>query len=161
MSELTAEVLRSVLDYNPETGVFTWRVKAGVRMPGTIAGSPDSLGYIKIAFRKKDYRAHRLAWLYVYGEWPADMVDHIDGNPANNAIANLRDVSTVVNQQNHRKAKRTNKSGLLGVSRKAKCSTARIKVGDKVIFLGCFKTDEEAHAAYLEAKRLLHAGCTI
>lgn len=160
-SILSAKRLREILDYNPETGVFTWRVRAGSRMPGTIAGSPDDLGYIKIAIRKKDYRAHRLAWLYVYGEWPADMVDHIDGNPGNNAITNLRDVSTVVNQQNLRKAKSTNKSGLIGVSRKAKCSTARIKVGGKVLFLGCFKTDEEAHAAYLEAKRLLHSGCTI
>lgn len=161
MSELTAEAVRSVLNYEPSTGIFTWRVRAGTRMPGTIAGSPDDLGYIKIAIRKKDYRAHRLAWLYVYGEWPADMVDHIDGNPANNAIANLRDVDTTVNQQNLRKAKSTNKSGLIGVSRKAKCSVARIKVDGKVLFLGAFKTDEEAHAAYLEAKRLLHSGCTI
>lgn len=161
MTELTAEVLRSKLDYSPETGVFTWRVRAGKAWPGRVAGSPDSYGHTQIRINTRKYAAHRLAWLYMTGAWPADMVDHIDGDPANNAFRNLREADNRLNQQNHRKAKRTNKTGLLGVSRKAKCSTARIKVGDRVLFLGCFATDEEAHAAYLNAKRRFHPGCTI
>lgn len=82
MTELTAEVLRSKLDYSPETGVFTWRVRAGKAWPGRVAGSPDSWGHTQIRINTRKYAAHRLAWLYMTGNWPADMLDHIDGNPA-------------------------------------------------------------------------------
>lgn len=152
-----------ILDYNQETGVFTWKVKArkGRVAAGDVAGYTDLDGYIKIGIDGRYYNAHRLAWLFMTGEWPTDMLDHIDGNPANNAFRNLREADNRLNQQNHRKAKSTNKCGLLGVSKKAKCSIARIKVDGKVLYLGSFKTDEEAHAAYLEAKRRLHPGCTI
>jgi hypothetical protein len=161
MAELTAEVLRSKLTYNPETGVFIWRVRAGKAWPGRVAGSPDSWGHTQIRINTRKYATHRLAWLYVHGEWPKQHIDHIDGNPANNALRNLREVDMSVNQQNLRKAKSTNKCGLLGVSRKANYSVARIKVGDRVLFLGTFETNEEAHAAYLNAKRRFHPGCTI
>lgn len=160
-TKLTADRLRELLDYNPETGLLTWRVTRAKGKKGAVAGGRDALGYVKIGIDGSDYRGHRLAWLHYYGEWPRDMLDHIDGDVTNNAIVNLRDVDTSVNQQNQRKAQRTNKSGLIGVSRKEKCSVARIKVGGEVRYLGAFGTDEEAHAAYLNAKRQLHAGCTI
>lgn len=160
-TKLTAERLRELLNYDPETGLFTWRVTRAKGKKGAVAGGRDDLGYVKIGIDGGDYRGQRLAWLHYYGEWPARQVDHIDGNPENNAIANLRDVDTSLNQQNIRKAKSTNKSGLIGVSRKAKCSIARINVDGEVRYLGAFKTDAEAHAVYLDAKRRFHPGCTI
>jgi hypothetical protein len=161
MTELTAEILRSKLDYNPETGVFTWRVRAGKAWPGRVAGSLDSHGHTQIRINTRKYGTHRLAWLYMTGNWPADMLDHIDGNPANNAFRNLREVDTTVNQQNQRRAHADNRSGFLGVSRLGVKWKASITVDKKFIHLGVFDTAAKAGTAYLEAKRRLHPGCTI
>lgn len=95
---------------------------------------------------------------------PSGHIDHIDGNPSNNAISNLRDGSCQENVQNIKSAKRSNKSSkLLGVSYHArdKLWRARIMVGRKNICIGYFKDKFTAHAAYIKEKRLLHAGCTI
>ncbi len=160
--QITAKRLRELLDYNPETGRMTWRVAASTKAPaGAVAGGPDSSGYTKIGLLGRDYRAQRLAWMHHYGEWPKGQVDHIDGNPANNAIANLRDVPQTLNQQNQRKAHAHNSHGFMGVSRLGKKWQARIKVGADRMYLGVFTTPEDAHAVYLDAKRRLHVGCTI
>lgn len=159
---IAAKRLRELLDYNPESGILTWRVAASAKAPaGAVAGGPDSSGYTKIGLLGRDYRAQRLAWLHHYGEWPKGQVDHIDGNPANNAIANLRDVPQTMNQQNQRKAHAHNSHGFMGVSRLGKKWQARIKVGAERLYLGVFATPEHAHAVYLDAKRRLHVGCTI
>lgn len=102
--------------------------------------------------------------MYVTGEWPEINVDHRDGDPSNNRFSNLRDVAQQVNVQNVRKGtKRNLSSGLLGVSFHARDRLwrARIYKDGKDIVLGYFKTPEAAHAAYLSAKRDIHAGCTI
>jgi HNH endonuclease len=86
-------------------------------MVGAVAGSDSGNGYYKIqVFGQKCY-AHRLAWLFTYGRWPADYLDHIDCDPGNNRIANLREASQSENQQNRHTAYRRNNSGLLGVHR--------------------------------------------
>ncbi|WP_230878255.1 HNH endonuclease signature motif containing protein [Burkholderia sp. 9779_493] len=108
--------------------------------------------------------AHRLAWFYVYGEWPSGDIDHIDGVRTNNAINNLRDVPRGVNMQNQRRARSNNRtSGLLGVTWHARryrwC--AQIQVDGKRKGIGYFDDAETAHQAYLDAKRKLHAGCSI
>ena len=159
---VSADYLRSILAYDADTGVFTRLVRTGHRVKvGDVAGSKNGLGYIAISVVGRARYAHRLAWLYMHGEWPAGDIDHIDGNPSNNAIANLRDVSHRVNQQNRRRAQSNNTSGFLGAARKRKRWQAIISVDGKLRRLGTFDTPAEANAAYLEAKRLLHPGCTI
>ena len=160
---LTAARLRELLSYDPETGEFTRLVQTcGRALVGDIAGTAHVRGYRRIRVENVSHMAHRLAWLHVHGEWPTGLIDHIDGNPGNNRIANLRVVTSSLNQQNQRKAHSHNtKSGLLGVQANYKKWAANIRVSGKRTYLGSFDTPEEAHAAYLEAKRRLHATCTI
>lgn len=162
--KITAAFLRELFHYDPETGVFTrlvTRPGKGARV-GDVAGTLKPSGYLTIWICGANHMAHRLAWLYVHGKWPDHEIDHIDGNRANNAIANLRDVTRSVNHENLRRARSDNAHGFLGVSPfKGKWWKARITVNGKWQHLGTFRTPEEAHAAYLEAKRRLHVGCTI
>jgi hypothetical protein len=145
---LTAEGLRELMEYDPETGIFTWR--AGMRS-GKAAGGSRSDGYCYVNVGRR-YFVHRLAFLYVYGRWPADDVDHIDGNPSNNAIANLREATRSQNHQNKR-SRRNTSSGLKGVTWQGRKWVARIKRDGRNDYLGSFKTAEEAHAAYCAAAK--------
>lgn len=162
-ADLTAQELRELLHYDPETGVFTWLKRRGSRAGGSIAGSPHEDGYIQIGVLGRLYGAHRLAWVYMHGLFPTGDVDHIDGVRSNNKIKNLRDVSRSVNLQNQRKPRSDNTSGFLGITLNVRTNTwcARIQSNGKQRNLGYFKTQEEAHNAYLAAKRLHHLGCTI
>lgn len=164
MNRVTQAAAKELLDYNLETGVFTWKVKArkGPVAAGDVAGYTDLDGYIKIGIDGRYYNAHRLAFLYVTGQWPTGSVDHLDGNRRNNAWSNLRDVSQVVNMQNQRKAHADSKSGVMGASRtRTGRWKACITVDKQFFYLGLFDTAEQAGAAYMEAKRRLHPGCTI
>lgn len=158
---LTAERLRELFHYDPETGVFTRLVDAGRIRAGSIAGCEDNNGYLLIMIDYRQHKAHRLAWLYVHGVLPANQIDHIDGNPANNRIDNLRDVTAAVNQQNRKRAQTNNKLGFLGVTRSGNKFEAAIRLNKKVRHLGTFKTPEDAHQAYLGAKRRLHPAGTL
>ena len=158
---VSADYLRSILAYDADTGVFTRLVSVSSRAKvGDVAGCKSN-GYIVIRVFGKSRYAHRLAWLYVYGQWPAGDIDHIDGCGTNNRIANLRDVTHSTNMQNLIQATIRNTNGFLGVMRSRKQWEARILVDGKRRYLGQFDTPELAHAAYLEAKRLHHVGCTI
>lgn len=160
--DLTAETLREHLSYDPGTGVFTRRKSnTNAVKAGTVAGSLARNGYVTIMVNGHMYKAHRLAWLYVYGVWPAHHIDHINGVKHDNRIANLRDVPMSINAQNLRAAKRANP--YLGVSyHKAHNNwRATIKINGRYKHLGSFDTPEDARDAYLEAKRKLHVGCTI
>lgn len=162
--ELTQNRLRSVLSYDEKSGVFIWKAyKAGIKH-GSRAGYADKRGAVFIRIDGSRHSAHRLAWLYVYGKFPDFEIDHINGNPGDNRISNLRDVPHIENQQNFREAFSTNKSaGLLGVSlhKKTGLWRARITARNKEFCLGYFKSPDVAHAAYVSAKRQLHEGCTI
>ena len=165
-SILSAQRLRELVHYSPESGLFTRRVKSSSRTyPGKPAGSPNTAGYLQLRVDGVRYLAHRLAWLYVHGEWPNQVIDHIDGNPANNRIANLRDVSISVNLQNQRAAQGRTKSGMLGVhiqNNRGKIRyLAQIVLDGKLRHVGSFDTASEAYGAYLTAKRESHHGCTI
>jgi hypothetical protein len=159
---LTAHQLRELLAYDPITGVFTRlaRTANSVKV-GSVAGSDDGSGYLRICVSGSVQKAHRLAWLYVYGLWPTGDIDHIDGNPSNNRIANLRDVTTSVNMQNQRRARSDNASGFLGVSRVKDRWRADINTNGKSFYIGLFDSPAVAHAAYIDAKRELHEGNTI
>ena len=157
---LTQSYLKEILTYNPETGIFTWNnVHQGVKKNLT-AGSL-AYGYIDIMINNKIYKAHRLAWLYVHGEMPKNVIDHINRIKDDNRIENLRDVSNLINNQNRIKSSLNNKCGYLGVSKKGDKYRARIQANEKSHHLGCFETAELAHEAYLIAKRELHKGYTI
>jgi hypothetical protein len=157
------------LIYSPDTGLFHWRERHPTatlhgRMlntwnsawAGQVAGTPHSHGYVSIIIDYGKYRAHRLAWLLVYGEPVPDMLDHIDGNPANNRIANLRPASMSENIANARTRYNT-RSGVKGVRLHA-CGKydARITVHGKHHYLGLFATLEEAAAARRDAAHRLH-----
>lgn len=164
MSKLTAERLREVLAYDPESGLFTWSARTGgSATKGRAAGTVDERGYLRIGVDRRVYRAHRLVWLYVFGKWPSSEIDHIDGDKSNNRISNLRDVSRQVNQQNLRHPHKRGGSGALGVSKHASTGKwrARIWTNGKNKSLGLFDTKDLASDAYLSAKREHHEGATL
>jgi HNH endonuclease/AP2 domain len=154
--QVTSDYVRKNLYYNPDTGDFYWLISNSNRVKvGDIAGSVKE-GYriISITFNgKKNYfLAHRLAWLYIYGVWPNAGIDHIDRNPSNNRISNLREATQQENTRNQTKRENCS-SCYLGVSwyKRDKKWTARIKIGNKYHFLGYFDTEEEAALAYNRA----------
>lgn len=163
MSELTAERLRELLDYDPKTGNFTWLCSRGTRIKGEIAGSRNPEGYIQIRADRGTYRAHRLAWLITHGVWPTNEIDHINGDRSDNRLENLRDVSRTTNSQNMRVAGSCSISGIMGAhwDETSNKFRARIRVAGKMIYLGRYTTPEEAHQAYVTAKRKLHEGNTL
>lgn len=150
--------LLEVLNYEPSTGVFTWRLG---RNAGCVAGYTQSCGYLQIRIDGKAYYAHRLAWLAATGDLPKDRVDHIDGNRKNNRIENLRVVDQSTNLENQRQARADGSSGFLGVSKKRGRWRAAIKVKGKTMHIGTFDSPSEAQAAYIDFKRRMHVGCTI
>ncbi|WP_196487147.1 HNH endonuclease signature motif containing protein [Burkholderia vietnamiensis] len=160
---LTLEQFQELLTYEPDSGIFRWIVSRGPVHPGHIAGSVFGGGYVYVCINTHRYMAHRLAWLFVNGSWPTCFIDHINGDRADNRIANLRDVSCSVNTQNQKRPRSDNRSGLLGVSIVASTGKYRaaIKVDGKSIWIGDFNDPYEAHAAYVSEKRKRHVGCTI
>lgn len=164
---LTAERLRSLLDYDQSTGVFTRKVRTARCMKvGDVAGSVNSNGYVTVMVDGRSYKAHRLAWLHVIGKWPSGQIDHINCSRADNSFANLRDVDRSTNIQNQRKAHRGTLTGVLGVTMDRRGTAkrpfmAQIVVAGKRRGLGNHATAEQAHAAYLAAKRELHQGNTL
>ena len=155
----TAEEVRALLDYDPATGLFRWRRAVAQRVRvGAIAGSRNVGGYTYIGIDGRRYLAHRLALLYVTGAWPAAGVDHRDGDPGNNRLANLREATQAANLQNLAKQSRPTSSRYIGVSweNSRRRWRAEIQHEGKPWRLGRFATEELAYAAYLAAKAELH-----
>lgn len=153
---ITQSELKSVAHYDEQTGVFTRRTSKGGFHIGTPMGRTDTYGYKQLSIAGKAYLAHRAAWLYVNGEWPKDEIDHIDCNPLNNAIANLRESTRKGNVENVVRARKTSLTGVLGISPKDGKYQVRIGHNRKQYYIGFFNTKEEAHDAYVVAKRKLH-----
>jgi hypothetical protein len=154
---LTAAHLRKTLDYDLDTGVFTWLEPTTTRTRvGSVAGCTHEDGYVYVGLDYTLHRAHRLAWYYVYGEWPDRDLDHRDTIRHHNWIDNLRLATQGENSQNLRKPTIRNQCGLLGVSPYRGKFQAQIRVQGVQTWLGCYVTPEEAHAVYLVAKRELH-----
>lgn len=146
------EALRQNLSYDPETGVFRWALPRSRVRVGQIAGYSTRDGYKGIEFNGKSYLQHRLAWMYVYGEEIDGEIDHINGDRADNRIANLRVVTRAQNCQNRHNVRSDSKTGVLGASFNEGTFRAEIVVYGVRKFLGRFKTAEEAGRAYLAAK---------
>ena len=149
---LTAERVRELLDYDPATGVFRWRVSLMGRgaKAGAIAGTSNGQGRRQIKIEQRIYIASRLAFLWMTGRWPYRFVDHINGDTANDRWANLRQATDAQNAANSR-AKGT--LGFKGVTwdKSRQRFVARIKVNYRTINLGRFETAEAAHAVYVKA----------
>ncbi|WQZ00715.1 HNH homing endonuclease [Xanthomonas phage NP1] len=157
-NELTFEDVDKLLAYNHETGLLSWKVdRGGTAKAGSVTGCANSHGHLHVRVHGKLYKAHRLAWLLHTGAWPSQQLDHADGDPSNNRIANLRECSQAENVQNQRK-RSDNKSGVQGVSwhKNTNKWQAQIEVGGKNIYLGVFNTIEEAAQARAEAKAKYH-----
>lgn len=145
---LTIERLEELLTYDPETGIFVFRVERGQKPVGTVAGYFYPNGRCQIAIDGEDYFRARLAWFWMTGEHPRREVDHKDGDPGNDRWVNLRLATT---SQNHANRRGYSASGFKGVYRDKKTWAANITINGKVRHLGNFKTPELAHAAYIKA----------
>lgn len=150
---LTQKRLRDLLEYDPETGRMIWRVSLrGPAKLGSPAGVIDRNGYHVIRIAGVQYKAHRLAWLYVHGEWPPTLIDHSNGDKTDNRIANLRMCTSTQNQWNKKGSPSARNGGLKGASKRTNGSwRSRITVDGKSIHLGTFGTAHEAHTAYVNA----------
>lgn len=156
---LTIERLHEVLDYDPETGIFVWKIKLRKSLViGTRAGSLDRFGYRTIKIDMKGYREGRLAWFYMKGSWPSPEIDHKDNNPSNNSLSNLREANSAQQKVNRSTSDRNRKYNLpKWVSRNGQNGFAAIiTVNKKSRNLGTFKTPEEAHAVAAKYAKDLH-----
>jgi len=168
MKKYTSEferALKEFIQYDPETGILRWIKRPGQRVNvEDVIGSPTKDGHLQMSFRGQKLIVHRVAWFLYYGYWPTE-VDHWDTNGFNNALWNLRDADHKINAENKRRANINNRTQLLGVHFRTDCLAnpyrAIIGLNGKTVSLGQYATAEEAHWAYIEAKRKLHAGNTL
>ena len=157
--KISHERLKELLEYSQDTGIFVWRNdRSGLAKQGVIAGGTNNEGYRLISIDSISYKAHRLAWLYVNGEFPKTLIDHINGNRDDNRISNLRLATDKLNGRNRTKLNKNNKSGYAGVSwhPQLKRWWARIRVDGKNKSLGTYHDPAEAHKAYLDGKKKYH-----
>lgn len=161
---ITQEEVRRIFQYDAETGMMVWKEpNARCVKAGDAAGNLTPQGYRCVMILGRGYMVHRIAWLYTFGKFPIDCIDHINGVKDDNRLCNLREATPLQNCGNRRVPSRNNTSGFLGAFYdKQRCKwTAKIRVNGKLKALGRFKTPEEAHQRYLEAKRQFHEYCTI
>ena len=158
MTKPTVERLKELLHYEPETGAFTWRVKRGGGIvAGDDAGAIDGNGYLHIKIDGKTRKAHRLAWLYIHGEWPETSLDHMNRDKLDNRISNLRLATCAQNQQNC-KIRKDSTSNVTGVQwhKHHQKWQARIQFNKQEIHLGYFGQFDEAVDARKTAERQYH-----
>ncbi len=165
---LTQDRVRELFEYFPETGELFWRPRASSEFTDerhakrwntcfahTQAGHENKRGYRRIQVGDHIYLAHRIIWLYVFGVFPK-VIDHIDGNPRNNRISNMRNVTIAENQRNLTISK-SNTSGVQGIwfDTGVNMWRARINTGRRALHVGSFDTQRDAIVAYNVVKKLL------
>jgi hypothetical protein len=151
---ITADFIRSLLDYNPETGHLTWRRnRSGTAYAGSRAGNVNCNGYRIIGLNGKRFQEHRICWLHFYGVLPDLDLDHINGNRSDNRIANLRPATDSQNQANKDASPRNTSCGVKGVTWHKRCAKwqASITINGKRRYLGVFASLDDAASAYMSA----------
>lgn len=153
---ITQTQLKELLHYDPQTGIFTWKVARGSKAAGSLAGT-DNRGYLVTRLFRVGYANHRLAWLYMYGKFPELDIDHINRVKHDNRIVNLREATASQNQQNTT-AHRDSTTGVKGVSwsKRSRRYRAAISVGGKRTIIGYYGSISEAAIAYAKAADSLH-----
>ena len=155
---MTQLELKKWLWYDQETGIFRWRISPMPRIsPWQSAGKITRNGYVRIGLNGKSYAAHRLAWLYVHDCHPENYIDHIDGNPLNNQIENLRLATNKQNQENQKQSVR-NTTGFRGVTfnKRSNKYQAQVCHNGKLIYCGLFETAEQAANAAKTKRKILY-----
>lgn len=154
---IDATELRRLMKYDPDTGVMTRLFRASNWPAGSIAGAKETRGYLTTRIQGHTYKIHRLAWLYMTGEWPTGDIDHVNGDGMDNRWINLREASRSQNCCNA-SVRRSSATGLKGVhfNRCNNRFAAQIQINKKRIHLGYFDTAEQAHKAYCSASMKLH-----
>lgn len=154
---LTQARLKEAVRYDPQSGLFFWRISAGNRADGSLAGDLMQNGYVFIQIDGERYLGHVLAWLYMTGEWPTKQIDHRDAHRSNNAFTNLR-LATRAQQAHNARKRKDNTSGFKGVSLHKATGKwyARIMVEGKALSLGLFDCAPAAHFARILAAEKCH-----
>lgn len=154
-SRLTQAMLREHVDYDVETGIFRWRTKPLRGNVGDVATGEDGQGYLRLSVCGERHRAHRLAWLYVHGEWPRDLIDHVNMDRSDNRIANLR-IATKAQNGVNRRTRGHALSGFRGVAMDKGKYYAQFRATRKTKRVGPFLTPEEASFVYRCAAAVLY-----
>lgn len=152
---ITQSDLKKQLTYDPDSGEFTFNFDKGGMKKGDVAGYIQKDGYVAISVNGVQYKAHRLAWLYIYGGFPDRHLDHINMVKNDNRLVNLRLATRSQNHMN-RKVYSNNKLGVKGVHLVGKKYRALIKKDGKQICLGLYKTLQEARFVYKQAAKKMH-----
>ena len=159
---IAPETLQSILHYNPGTGEMRWKETVNSRAKaGDIAGTVRDKGrYMSIGIFGKRYQVHRVAWSIFYRQWPINFIDHIDGNPSNNVLSNLRVATKRSNAENMKGPTSASSTGRLGVFKDTRSGkfVSQIRINGKRKSLGVFASVDAAYDAYLAAKRVFHSG---
>lgn len=162
---LTQERLKELFDY--KDGLLIRKISRGRGngssrwKAGTVLGHSKKSGYFLASVDYTLYKLHRLVWLWHYGKFPENHLDHIDGNPSNNKIENLREATDAQNMQNQRRPRINNKLGVQGVYKVKNRFRAVLTTNGKSKHIGYFATADEAHDAYVLEKRKMHEFSTI
>lgn len=149
----SVELIQFLFSYDPETGNVYWKAKGSGRIKKKPAGTLEKSGYIGILINGQRIRAHRIAWVVQHGKWPADQIDHINGNPSDNRLSNLREATNLQNGKNC-KVKKSNSSGFPGICFEKFTNKwkAYIKVNYKNISLGRYLSIDDAVLARKQAE---------
>jgi hypothetical protein len=154
---LTRDYVKSILNYDPDTGEFTWKIspKFNVNIGDKAGGNHN--GYCRVSIKNKKYLTHRLAWLYVYGEFPDTHLDHINGDRGDCRISNLRKANYITNGYNRARPK-NNTSGIKGVVWDKSANKWKVSIGvnGNKVYIGLFEDIELAELVATEARRKYH-----
>jgi len=160
MSELDSTLVRELFNYDPETGRLTHKARRKAVKLGRQVGCPDNYGYLVASVtthgKKRTYKVHRLIWLYVYGTWPEGVIDHINGDRSDNRLSNLRDVSPQRNSQNSLAGRGVSQYRGVCFNKTKNLWQTSIHIDGRQKFVGYYRSEYDAHLAYVEAKRKHH-----
>lgn len=157
------EYVSSLYRYDPDTGLIHHKTGKGRCRVGFVAGNRRGDGRWSIGLLGKKYYCHVIAWLLHYGEWPDGVIDHINGDNGDNRIKNLRVGTHAQNMQNQRRPRKNSAGQIKGATYIKKTGKWHAQIGKngKNMHIGIYETAEEASAAYLAVKRVIHEWCTI